>query len=209
MKLSEVSKMPGKSWALNAGPPICPGALAADGKLTDVCEICYARRGRYRMPVVKEFRRKNLKHFLNTGREAWVEHMARLIRREDWFRWFDGGDIVNEEMARRIYEVCKATPTVRHWIPTKSYKFKLRRKWLIKMHKLPNVCVRSSSDTIDGNWVNQTNHFGPVGCKTMVMREGVLIPTNARICPAYKQDGECGECRMCWDKDDAVVYPEH
>ena len=31
-----------------------------------------------------------------------------------------------------------------------------------------------------------------------------------RECPAYKQDGECGSCRACWNRNiKQVSYKEH
>ena len=50
-------------------------------------------------------------------------------------------------MALNILEICRLTPDIKHWIPSKEYKI-----WreALKIQKLPkNVCLRMSSPNID------------------------------------------------------------
>jgi hypothetical protein len=39
------------------------------------------------------------------------------------FRWHDAGDIQSVKHLLKIFKVCKLTPTVKHWMPTKEAQF--------------------------------------------------------------------------------------
>ena len=36
------------------------------------------------------------------------------------FRWHDAGDVQDLDHLNKIFEVCRLTPTVRHWMPTRE-----------------------------------------------------------------------------------------
>ena len=39
---------------------------------------------------------------------------------------------------------------------------------------------------------------------------GVTTQEGKRTCPAPDQDGKCGDCRQCWNKDiKSVIYGKH
>ena len=63
-RLSKASKMPCRSWSLQA-LDTCPASRKADGSLVDACSGCYATGGNYRYPNVKaprEHNREDWKH---------------------------------------------------------------------------------------------------------------------------------------------------
>jgi len=137
-------------------------------------------------------------------RELWVQDMVRLIENETHFRWFDSGDAYSVRLARKILEVMRLTPGTRHWLPTRMWKFVKFEPVLAAMNALPNVVVRFSSDDIHGERVP--------GRFTSVIFDpaDAAQARDAHICPAYKQDGKCGDCRACWDRDVPVIgYPQH
>ena len=69
------------------------------------------------------------------------------------------------------------------------------------MAELPNVSVRFSSDSIDGSY--QDEH-GSTIIPYDDNRPGV------KICRAYDNDGKCGDCRACWDKNvSTIAYVMH
>ena len=198
IKISKASKMPCKSWSLQA-LDTCPGSKKPDGSLVDACSGCYATTGNYRFPNVKAPREHNRKDW---RRDDWVDDMVAELARDKYFRWFDSGDVYDIRLAKKIFEVCKATPHVKHWLPTRMYKFDKFRPILRKLDKLHNVVVRRSSDSIQGKIVRGRN--------SSTIIPSVDTPTTATVCRAYERDGKCGECRACWDKNTAVIaYPAH
>ena len=59
IKLSAASKMPCKSWSLQA-KETCPGSIdPITKKLVPSCDGCYAAEGMYNMPNVKAVRDHN------------------------------------------------------------------------------------------------------------------------------------------------------
>ena len=198
INFSQASKMPCRSWSLPA-LKTCPGSKSKDGKLVPACAGCYATSGHYRYPNVKTPREKNR---LDWQRDSWVDDMIAELDNDRYFRWFDSGDVYHPKLAEKIYLVMVATPWVKHWLSTRSYKLTKIKPWLEKMKELQNVSVRYSSDSVMGEY-------------TKGFHGSTIIPsadtsTDATICPAYDNDGKCGKCRTCWDKNVAIVaYPAH
>jgi hypothetical protein len=144
---------------------------------------------------VRDFNREDWK------RDGWVSDMIAALRGQLYFRWFDSGDCYHPLLARKILEVMTATPNTRHWMPTKSYKVPRIREILEQMKKLANVSIRYSSDSMTGA-------FEPQHGSTVVAY--AEDSTDATLCGAYTRGGKCGDCRLCWNKDVAVIaYPAH
>lgn len=193
-KLSKASKMPCRSWSLQA-LETCPGSRNSDGSLVAACAGCYATTGNYRFANVKaprEFNRDDWKH------SDWVEAMVRELDNDRYFRWFDSGDLYDVRLAYKILEVMKQTPWVKHWLPTRSYKFVKFQPVLQQMEALPNVVVRYSSDSVTGGIVYALNS------STIVPSED-QVPDGAELCRSYDNAGKCGDCRACWDKSNRVI----
>jgi len=198
IKLSKAGKMPCRSWSLEA-IKTCPAAIGSDGQLVDACKGCYATTGNYRFPNVKAPRIHNKSDW---KRNDWIADMVAELDNDRYFRWFDSGDMYTLGLAEKIYKVCKATPWVKHWIPTRMHKFPKLAKTLAKMNKLPNVVVRFSSDSVVGETVK--------GKYTSTIIPSADTPTRAEICGAYANNGKCGSCRKCWDKEvPLIAYPAH
>ena len=85
-----------------------------------VCANCYAyERGRYRFQNVKDAQYKRfaaLKHPL--WAEAW-RYKLILKRLSGRVRRHDSGDVQNLDHLNKIYEVCRLSPDVKHWMPTR------------------------------------------------------------------------------------------
>ena len=139
------------SWSLPAGDS-CPGAKGAE-----VCESCYAKKGMYRFPVVKNVREYNKEDY---HKDDWVERMVKQVNKFDYFRWFDSGDIETPELATKITQVINSTQATRHWLPTRSDKIVSIFNKLINPDTLdgkyygfscmsaPNAVLRLSADNI-------------------------------------------------------------
>lgn len=198
-KLSKASKMPCRSWSLQA-LETCPASIGADGELVDACKGCYATDGNYRFSNVKAPRLHNREDWQQSD---WVDAMVAELDNDRYFRWFDSGDMYSLKLAEKIYAVMVATPWTRHWLPTRMHKFAKFADILAKMEALPNVVVRLSSDSINGDIID--------GATT-----STIIPTISHkkpkmtICEAYEREGKCATCRACWDKDvEVVAYVAH
>ena len=196
--LGSPSKMPGHSWGIPAST--CQvGGMLKEQEGTQ-CAICYADRGRYRFDNVQNRLWTALECF-NMQAEAdrlyrWSEAMAYLINGTDdrWFRWFHSGDLQSAEMARAIYEVCRLTPKVKHWMPTRERR---HIGWAGEPPR--NLTIRWSGSLIDGDPPAWAKHCSVISSGPR--RHG-------RRCPAHMQGNACGDCRACWDQRVTVIEYE-
>jgi len=126
----------------------------------------------------------------------WVEAMAAQInsKKVKWFRWHDSGDVQNLDHLNKIYAVCRLTPDVKHWMPT-------REAWT-KDHLTScpdNLIIRFSVPMIDQEAPASWPHTSTVTTKP-----------GQRTCPAPTQGNQCKDCRACWDKTvKNICYGEH
>jgi hypothetical protein len=123
--------------------------------------------------------------------------MIQELDNDRYFRWFDSGDIYDVRLARKILEVCEATPWVKHWIPTRMHKFPKFTLVLQRLQSLPNVALRLSSDSIMGETIE-----GPTTSTIATLEDA---PKGSFVCEAYTRGGKCDKCRACWDKGVSVV----
>jgi hypothetical protein len=176
--LSKPSKMPG--WAIGIPAKECKTGAKLRLIPNSVCEGCYALKGCYVFKVVQEAQYKRLEAIQHPD---WVLAMATLInsKKPDVFRWHDSGDVQDVQHLEKIFEVCRLTPSKRHWMPT-------REAWIKDhMEAAPaNLVVRFSSPMVDQgpvkSWANTST-----------------VSTKSRTCPAPDNNNECGSCRACWD----------
>ena len=189
--LSKPSKMPGWSYGLPAKE------CKTGGKLQKVpgstCYDCYALKGCYVFKVVQDAQYYRLKAIKN---RLWVQAMAMQInnKRSKEFRWHDSGDIQDLKHLAKIFKVCKLTPSVDHWLPT-------REAWVKKFIPAApdNLNIRFSMPMIDqeaaGGWPNTST---------------VVTDKTKANCPAPQQGNECKSCRACWDKSiKNIAYLAH
>ena len=199
LKLSKTSKLDNiKSWSLQA-LTTCPGSIAKDGGLVDACKGCYATQGFYNFSQPKAVRADNKQDW---QRDEWVTDMVAALKKESYFRWFDSGDMYSVKLAEKMYAVMVATPHVKHWLPTRMYKFEKFASVLAKMQALPNVMVRFSSDSVIGQYTKGLH--GSTILPSQDTPEGVFR------CNAYNNGGKCSGCRACYSKDIPVIgYVQH
>jgi len=205
--LGKTSKMPSFSFGLDTG------ACKTGSKLAEVCgsvcEGCYARRLENFRPSVKQGhmnRTAKVQDAMKTkeGRAEWVAAMvARLSKKldmtEPYFRWHDSGDVQGLQHLRMIADVARALPDVNFWLPTKE------KQTVIKFTEdegVPsNLMIRVSSGMVDGKPLARFPFTSTV--------HKADVPAG-HVCPAPKQDGECGTCRACWSHDVTnISYHKH
>ena len=209
IKLSKASKMPCKSFSLQAGMH-CPGMINSNGNVIDVCRGCYALKGMYRFPVVKASRQHN---YENLNHPDWVNIMVDLIGNDKYFRWFDSGDFVSVQMVENVFKVIARTPNTKHWIPTKldsniNSKYKeINQAINCLLVDLPNCMVRFSSPSNNGEYEQEHG-------STVIPEDLVKLfkekSSDISICPSKANAGKCGDCRKCWNKSIPVIaYIRH
>ena len=231
--LSKTHDMACFSWSIPAGHT-CPSAVYGDGT---ICGSCYAMLNRYGMDNVADAQWLRLvwtKYLLKHNPQLWIDTMTANIVKVStkgkhatpFFRWHDSGDMFHLSYIMAIIEVCKATPMVSHWLPTRGWQTNRKpidtdSKWhaaLLELSKLDNVVVRSSA--LDFNSTAPTTPYGsgssaydgsvqPDVVDGMVVLDGVTH----HACPKTTTDGgtclKCN-CRRCWDKDGGnVAYYVH
>ena len=189
--LSRPSKMPG--YAYNLPATECNVGAKLAKVPGSVCHGCYALKGRYRFKNVKEAMHRRL---ASIDREDWAATMAADInaRKSRYFRWHDSGDIQSIKHLLKIFRVCRLTPDVAHWLPTREAGLLSK----IPAERVPsNLTIRLSATKVDGpaprSWPLTST-----------------VVTAGRTCPAPDQDNECKSCRACWDKSiKNIAYGKH
>ena len=148
--------------------------------------------------------------------------MVSELDNHRYFRWFDSGDMYHIKLAEKIYQVMKRTQWVKHWLPTRQYKFSKFKDVIERMNQLDNVVVRLSSDSVQGKKVNfSTWRLNSIKTSSTILPKdtddvfssdhtGVKIDKSHVVCRAYENDGKCGSCRECWNKDThTIAYVAH
>jgi len=188
--MTRTKKMPGLSYSLPAWECITGKKLR---KIKNsVCSGCYALKGNYtRYPAIKAAQYYRLATLMEPD---WVPAMVAQIKRQKFFRWHDAGDLQSVQHLKNIFEVCKQTPSTKHWMPTREARFlALMDPDIVP----PNLIIRMSSHMIDQPAVK----FWPWTS---------TVTTKKATCPAPKQGNKCQSCRACWDRSVSTVsYGKH
>lgn len=192
--LSNPSKMPWYSWSISAF------ACNTGGKLREVkgsiCEKCYATRGFYQMPNVKEALDRRMVGLKDPAFvEAFTFVLTTLYERqrgekENRFRWHDSGDLQDHEHLTRINEIAKRTPFLVHYLPTKEMK--LVREWVKGNTIAPNLFIKVSHPMIGERF--KAPPIKGISFSTA----GVDDDETLVQCPAAQQGNKCLKCRSCW-----------
>ena len=194
--LSQTSKMPCYSFNLSALH--CKTGSKLVKIKGSVCYGCYALKGnyaRYKHPINMMPKTEKINHKL------WVSSMVYLInhqgnqRDKRYFRWHDSGDIQSLEHLKKIVKVCELTPAVKHWLPTREYK---TVSDFLKCEEFPaNLNVILSAHMIDKLPPKMRGV-----CGSTVTKDKAPLGLN---CPANTQNGQCLDCRACWNKTNKVI----
>ena len=187
--LSAPGKMP--CYSINLPATECNvGSILAKQPGT-TCHGCYALKGRYRFPNVKEAMARRMKALHD---RRWVQAMTALITGHKYFRWHDSGDLQGADHLKKIFEVCNRTPETSHWLPTREHQLLS----LMDPDIIPkNLMIRVSATKVNGpapKWWPWTS----------------TVSTEDKTCPAPDQGGKCKSCRACWSRSvPNVVYAKH
>ena len=194
--LSKPSKMPGYAYGLSAN--LCKvGSLLRRVK-NSTCGSCYALKGMYVFPVVKQAHARRLEKISDP---LWVAYMTELISRKSkkvpYFRWHDSGDLQSVEHLSKIVQIANNLPGINFWLPTREMAMV---KEFLAGNKFPaNLNVRVSAPMI-----------GRAPEKISGTTGSSVDNPSAFQCPAPKQGNSCLDCRACWlKKVPEVSYSKH
>jgi hypothetical protein len=209
------SKVHGSTFSVN--PRVCNVGSKLVNVEGSTCSGCYALKLAKVYPSALASWENNLDLWLNaleTDPMAWIESMVTQINKlsenkakkgekgAGYHRWFAAGDLPNMDALRAIVEVAKRTPHIKHWLPTRE-KALVSRFLSTSLEGFPeNLNVRLSAAMVDSK---------PIAIKGVVTstvhnKESAV----GFACPAYEQDGSCGDCTACWSKKVAnVSYKKH
>jgi len=224
--LGNPSKMPGLSYGLPASkaswvPEYCDkynlpvpaeygcniGSVLSEIPNTP-CYKCYAdNRGNYTYESLKH---GQLLRLIGTYHHQWKDAMIMLIDRyidpnDPYFRWLDSGDIPHQKMLLDIVEIAKALPHINFWLPTQE------RKQLKILTDIPdNLCIRVSNARLNDHDYNSNTWWTSSSVTTVDKEEVYSFTFDGFTCPSYQYSNTCGDCRMCWDKDNShTIYYIH
>ena len=187
--LSATGKMPCPSINLPAVACVTGSKLAKVPGTT--CHGCYALKGRYNFKYTKIAMARRLAALQDS---RWVRAMVVLMKDRKYFRWHDSGDIQSAWHLKRILEVCKQTPSTKHWLPTREAQL---LQYLDPNLIPPNLIIRLSATKVDG-----------AASKSWPWTS--TVSTTTKTCPAPNQGGKCLDCRACWNRDiQNITYAKH
>ena len=198
VSLGRAGKMPCPTY--NTPAKLCKTGSRLRKIKGSTCNGCYAMKGNYLFPNVTQGLQKRFDAFRHI---RFVEAMSFMINRyskkSGYFRWFDSGDLDSVNMLKKIVMICQATPTIKHWLPTREVK--VVSDYLKIYKKFPdNLLVRVSSPMIDGKPL-KFDYTSTVHHKQKAI---------GHDCPSRFQENKCMNCRACWSKEvKNVSYHKH
>ena len=191
--MTRTSKMPGLSYSLPAWE--CQVGAKLRAVKGSVCSGCYALKGNYtRYPAIKAAQYYRLQSLRDP---QWIPAMVAQIKRQAYFRWHDAGDLQGAWHLKNIMEVCKQTPSTKHWLPTREVKYTRLMD--------PAIVPTNLKIIISDHMIDQEQ-----GVKSWPFTSGVTSTPKHASCPAPHQGGKCLDCRACWNKQvTRVIYGKH
>lgn len=195
-KLTNTSKMPCNSYGIPAR--FCKVGMKLRAIEGSTCASCYAFKGRYPMGNVQ---RAMQRRFDSLNDLDWVDNMTAVINHneKECFRWHDSGDLQDLKHLRNIVQIARNLPHIMFWLPTREYG--MVRQWISEGGRVPkNLNIRLSA-----HMVGETCGTQIKGCTY-----STVDTAGGFDCKAPSQNGECRDCRACWDKRVASVnYHKH
>jgi hypothetical protein len=204
-------KIGGQVYAFNLPAKVtCPSVSAA-------CDNCYAERGRWRFPAVREALAWNLRA---SRRGYFVAEMVEELRRRRVrvLRLHSSRDLYDAAYARKWVRVLERSPGVTAYGYTRSWRVPAIRPALTELAALPNVRLWYSADEDTGMpedvppgvrvaWLLQRNDEAvPAGVGLIfrvhpLRREPLKRIGLTLVCPAEQgreHSTTCSTCARCW-----------
>jgi hypothetical protein len=165
--------------------------------------------------------------------EAHLRDVDLLTSPIPYFRWHDSGDLFNKEYAKAVLEVCRQTPRVLHWLPTRMGG--LISRLVAEGTRIPNnLTIQVSAHRGGLNEALQRDAVSLIARCQPEARVGISYTFEGSasrvidpkelgaehkdgiLCPASvatkREDRKCAGCRHCWvdaSVERPVVYAIH
>ena len=199
--LTQTSKMPCKSYSLPT--EACDTGFKMSKIEGSVCFFCYANNGFYKL-YEKTIKPAQFARLDSLTSPYWVDAMVALIGSDAYFRWHDAGDLQGLAHFKKIVEVCERTPKTKHWLPTREYS--IIKAFISAGGVIPkNLIVRLSGMYPDTAVIVPKSLQNVRGVTTSNVH---TVKPLGRACKAPEQNGECRDCRDCWESK-VISYALH
>jgi len=162
---------------------------------------CYARKGSFLYPAVKNCHMNNFKAFKDDV-EDFKEQFLNQLPLRGYARIHVGGDFVSTEYFKTIIEIVKQAKGVKFLAYTKQYD--MINNYVANGGKIPkNIKIVFSA--WNGFELKNPNNF-PVSYVEDKKNLDARIPKKALLC-----GGKCDQCYYCFDmrKGQAVKFKKH
>lgn len=118
----------------------CPGSTSICRKLCYVHGLVKHARATHMLYQHNSVEIRNI--LANDEGDSWATEMGAWISDncEGGFRWHVSGDVFSDQYAKFIRDVCLESPSVDHWIYTRSFEF------IAPLVEAPNLVVNLSVD---------------------------------------------------------------
>lgn len=237
LRFSGVEKVGGASWSLPA--------IAACPILDESCVDCYALAGFYHSNLAAQVGRVMRLEYLQTlirlgDLGPWVDWIVGALGElrpsqqageegQRFFRWHDSGDVFHAAYARSILAVCRATPRISHWLPTRAAV--LLARVLAETESFPTnlsitvSCVRGGRQEAEQRaavkCIKAAHHDAKVTVTYTDLQPKGAAPdwgdlewvygNGVAVCPVTVSNSRsrqsCAGCRRCWRASDVpTVY---
>ena len=195
-----------------------PAGVACPGKSQLCFTRCYARRGRFAFPQVRDRLQWS---YEQSKRGDFVRRMCDELFRKGvlLMRWHVAGDVYSPAYARKMLEIMGNSLHTTFWLYTRSWRVKRIYPFLDAMSQLSNVKLWLSADSETGYpavvpvnarvaWM-QTEAGDDMEQADLVFLDHPLrkktIPLTVidKVCPTETPEGKargtsCATCQFCW-----------
>ncbi len=165
---------------------------------------CYACKGRFMFPSIKQSHSKNLEAYLKNPKAYFtvIDTTLQMIPYH-YFRWHSSGDIVDMNYLDGMCKLARKHRTTKFLCFTKKYE--LANEYFAEHTKPSNLTIVFSNW---GDWQCENPLDFPVA--NIRFNKNDPIPANGTLCPKF-----CGDCvntnGSCWDlkKGQQVIFDKH
>lgn len=162
---------------------------------------CYAMKGNWLFPNVRNSLQENLDAYLNNSK-LYFESIATQTALARFVRWHSSGDIVNDKYFEGMCKVARKNKEVHYLCFTKKYE--IINNYLAKNKRIPknlSVVLSAWSD-----WVPENPYELPTTYVYGKNFNNDLIPKDSIPCT-----GHCDRCQACWTlkKGQSVYFKKH
>lgn len=164
-------------------------------------KLCYAKKGHFLYPNVKNLYEENLNAYVTDPKQAELDIISQLPT-EGTCRWHASGDIINREYLEMMVRIAKVRKNVKFMCFTKKYE--LINQYIADGNTFPKNLKMLFSGWYGLEMDNPYNF--PTAYIELKKEHDDRIKKNAIPCT-----GKCFQCFKCWNvrKGQQVLFQQH